>query len=265
MQQVKTSTLKKVNLQKINQMNDLLKKKEAWGPWATVGFTILLAIIITVVQIAVVIVYLAVLKVLDPSLELRDMGRGLVNNGLFLSVVIIISFPVDVGLILLFCRLRRGIRIRDYLAFQRVKAKPVLLCIGATLTVMLLLDGLSIIIKHPVPEFMISVYQSAGSLPLLWITICVLAPISEELFFRGFFYKGLSRSRLGVAGAIVVTSLCWAIIHVQYDAFIIATIFVYGLALGTARAKTRSVIPAILMHVTINIVSTIQTAIIVHG
>jgi len=129
----------------------------------------------------------------------------------------------------------------------------------------MLLDGLGFLLKHPASDFMISAYQTAGSLPLLWIVICVVAPIAEELLFRGFFYKGLSRSRLGVAGAIIVTSLCWAIIHLQYDIFIIATIFVHGLVLGTARAKTRSVVPAILMHVAINLVAMIQTAIIVHG
>ncbi len=246
-------------------MNDVLKKKEVWGPWATFGFALLIGIVVTVVQIIVMVIYLIVLKVLDPSLELWSVGRNLGESGLFLSVATIISFPISVGLTFLICWLRRGVRIRDYLALRRVDAKTTFFCIGIVLTVALLLDGLCLIIKHPIPEFMISTYQSAGSLPLFWIVICVVAPISEELLFRGFFYKGLSRSRLGVAGAIIVISLCWAIIHLQYDIFIIATIFVHGLVLGTARAKTRSVVPAILMHVAINLVAMIQTAIIVHG
>ncbi len=245
-------------------MNDVQKKKEIWGPWATIGFVLLVGFVVLVVQIIATIAYLVVLKILDPSLELREVGRTLGESGLFLSVATIICFPFNVGLVFLFCRLRRGIRIQNYLALRRVTVKTTLLCVGVALTVQLIGDLLGLILKHPVPEFMISAYKTAGSLPLLWIAVCVLAPISEELLFRGFFYKGLSRSRLGVAGAIIVTSLCWALLHVQYDAFIIATIFTYGLALGTVRAQTRSVIPAILMHVAVNIVSTMQVILIIH-
>jgi len=40
----------------------------------------------------------------------------------------------------------------------------------------------------------------------------------EELFFRGFLFRGLSSSFMGPVGAVLVTSALWALIHTQYDA-----------------------------------------------
>ena len=40
--------------------------------------------------------------------------------------------------------------------------------------------------------------QADGALWLLVIAFCVAAPMSEEIFARGFLYRGWSESRLGV-------------------------------------------------------------------
>jgi membrane protease YdiL (CAAX protease family) len=52
--------------------------------------------------------------------------------------------------------------------------------------------------------------------------------------------------------------LIWAAVHHQYDLYGIATIFVIGLLLGTARMKTDSVYPGIVMHALMNLIATIQ-------
>ena len=88
-----------------------------------------------------------------------------------------------------------------------------------------------------------------------------LAPILEELFFRGFLYSGLSSSFLGPLGTILITSISWAAIHLQYDLYGISTIFVFGLLLGAARLKTHSLIVPVLMHALMNLVATIQAVI----
>ena len=56
---------------------------------------------------------------------------------------------------------------------------------------------------------MVDVLKSAraeGALWLLVISFCVVAPISEELFARGFLYRGWSESFLRPAGAILLSS-----------------------------------------------------------
>ena len=45
----------------------------------------------------------------------------------------------------------------------------------------------------------------AGGTFLFFVTAVTIAPVFEEMLFRGFIFAGLARSRLGVAGAIVGT------------------------------------------------------------
>ena len=79
---------------------------------------------------------------------------------------------------------------------------------------------------------MFNVYQTATSKTLLWIALVVAAPVSEEIFFRGFLFYGIQNTRLGSKGAIILSSLIWAPLHMQYDSYNLAAIMVLGLLLG---------------------------------
>ena len=76
----------------------------------------------------------------------------------------------------------------------------------------------------------------------------IAAPLSEELFFRGFLIKGLSASTLRWYGAVIISSVMWAAIHIQYDLYGIATVLVLGFILGTASIKSGSIILTMLLH-----------------
>ena len=131
--------------------------------------------------------------------------------------------------------------------------------LAATLALAAASDGLTLLLERPlVPEFMLNIYQTAGVLPLFWLAIVVMAPVFEEVFFRGFMFAGLERSKLGGLGAIVVTSFAWAAIHVQYDLYGMATVFVLGLLFGAARLRSRSVLLTIGLHATVNLVASLE-------
>src|SRR4030095_14541940 len=92
--------------------------------------------------------------------------------------------------------------------------------------------------RDVVPRFMVEAYVSArasNSLPLFFVAVVVVAPIAEEIAFRGFLFRGLSQSWLGVSGALMATSAAWAAMHIQYDAFTVGQIFCIGLLLGWIR------------------------------
>jgi hypothetical protein len=92
----------------------------------------------------------------------------------------------------------------------------------------------------------------------------VVAPIFEEIFFRGFLFQGIRYSRLGPIGAIGITSFFWAVIHLQYDIYGIATIFAHGLLLGIVRFKTDSIYLLMVMHSLASLVATVETALYAH-
>ncbi len=84
-----------------------------------------------------------------------------------------------------------------------------------------------------------------GDLVLLLILVAVIAPIAEELFFRGMLYPVLRR-RWGVGVAVVVNALVFAVIHVI--PILIPGLFFVGLILAWVRERSGSVLPTILMH-----------------
>ncbi len=81
-----------------------------------------------------------------------------------------------------------------------------------------------------------------------------LAPLVEELFFRGFLYPVLAR-KWGMAGGIVVTAALFAVIHEGQLAHAWAPLlllFGVGVVLTTVRARTGSVGATFAIHVGYN-------------
>jgi membrane protease YdiL (CAAX protease family) len=96
---------------------------------------------------------------------------------------------------------------------------------------------------------------------LFFIAVVIIGPVTEEIVFRGFLFRGLSASFLGVAGTLIATSIAWALMHVQYDALIIAQIFLIGLLLGWLRWASGSTLLTTWLHVLTNFVALIEAAI----
>lgn len=111
------------------------------------------------------------------------------------------------------------------------------------------------------PQYMLDVKSQTNTLydmVMLVIGVCILAPIFEEIIFRGLGYSRLVQSRLGVTGTIIVTSLIFTFIHTQYDFIIILALLPFAVLLGYVRYKTGNLIYCIVLHMQINVFSTIE-------
>lgn len=79
--------------------------------------------------------------------------------------------------------------------------------------------------------------------------IVILAPVAEELIFRGILYWRIRQTPLKNIGAIVIPAILFSLIHVQYsDLIALGIIFIDGLFYGLARHYSKSVLLAILLH-----------------
>src|SRR5438045_2554583 len=119
--------------------------------------------------------------------------------------------------------------------------------------------------REVTPGFMVEVLQSAradGALWLLVVAFCVAAPVSEELFARGFLYRGWSESFLGPAGAILLSSAVWTSLHLQYDWFFFGEVFSIGLLLGYLRHRFNSTWLTIFLHGLNNLAAVVQTVLL---
>lgn len=90
--------------------------------------------------------------------------------------------------------------------------------------------------------------QSVAAIVLLCVGVVVLAPLAEELVFRGILYWKIEGTRLGTAGAIAAGAVFFAVLHSQYGLLAIAFILVDGLLFGLARHHSQTVTLPILMH-----------------
>jgi len=234
-----------------------------WGLTGTLVWTTIIAISFILIQIAVMILFIQFEYTDAAPAEIEGIMKEIQNNGLFLSIATIATFLGCSSIIMGIVKLKKGSNIQHYLGLNLVNRTATrywfLIFIGLMLVSELLTFSLG---KPLVPEFVTTLYSSTDSLFLLWIAIVIAAPIFEELFFRGFIITGLSSTFMGPIGAVVLSSVAWAAIHIQYDLYLITTIFVFGLVLGYVRLKTNSVLLTIGLHSFMNLASMIETSII---
>ena len=73
----------------------------------------------------------------------------------------------------------------------------------------------------------------------------IMAPLAEELFFRGFVFRSYAR-RYGPLVAAILSALLFAVLHVNVAAFL--PIFVMGLFLAWLYHRTGSLVPGMIAH-----------------
>lgn len=100
--------------------------------------------------------------------------------------------------------------------------------------------------------------QEGASQPLtvygLLLGSVILAPLCEEIFFRGFLLTGILRE-LSPLWSIVISSALFAIAHVDFGDLL--PLFAIGLALGFIRWKSGSTWAGIILHVSNNLLASL--------
>ncbi|MEF7562735.1 type II CAAX endopeptidase family protein [Bacillus infantis] len=81
---------------------------------------------------------------------------------------------------------------------------------------------------------------------IAFISAAVISPIYEEIFYRGFLYRWL-RTRMGLKGALLLSSLIFTIIHIPtYN--VMPVNFFSGILFALAYERTGSIWPPVLIH-----------------
>ena len=188
--------------------------------------------------------------------------RNFTGDGVAITLVIAVSTPVEVLLLALFAR-RTGASAAAYLGLIWPRRSELVFGIAALAVVIIAGNMLSWLLgRGIVTPFQIDIFRTAsaaGWLLWLWLAVVVATPIGEEILFRGFLFRGWLQAPRDVWPVIVVTSLLWAIIHLQYDWYVIGQVFVFGLLLGWMRWATGSTLLTILLHALINSEGMIET------
>lgn len=241
--------------------------KRVWGFWPTVGFSLAIGFIILMAQLVLLLGLmfsnLDAATLLDP-LAIEEYFYA--NLGLIMGLATLISGVLGIAGIIGLIKIRKGASITEYLGLRRVSFKTLALLLLISLAIIAAIEGLGILFNQTVEtDFDTQMYRTSGWPVLLWLAVVVLAPLQEEVFFRGFLFAGLRDSRFGVAGAVVVTSLLWAGLHTQYNLYVMGNIFVMGLVLGFVRHKTKSLWSTLFIHAVYNLVAMLLIALNAEG
>jgi len=86
------------------------------------------------------------------------------------------------------------------------------------------------------------------------IVVAIIAPVVEELFFRGFLYTAF-RKRWGIVAAAILSSVIFAFFH--FNLFNFIPIVIIGIALVYLYEVTGSLGPPIMLHALNNLLSVI--------
>jgi membrane protease YdiL (CAAX protease family) len=166
------------------------------------------------------------------------------------SILGAIQYALMFGVVWL---LTRGLDRRSFLAFRRPTSWWRAAGIGAIVILAVFVVS-AIVAQFANPE------REQGLIPEHWdasriapfvgfvIVVVVIAPIVEELLFRGVGYGLLEQ--FGQYTAIVLVGLAFALVHGLIAGF--AVIAVFGAGLAYLRAKTESIYPGMLLHASFN-------------
>jgi membrane protease YdiL (CAAX protease family) len=89
--------------------------------------------------------------------------------------------------------------------------------------------------------------ETTAAYVVYFVLICVIAPVVEELLFRGFLYGGLRRL-FSPGWAALVSAFAFAGAHLPTPGPEVLVVLALGFALALLYENTRSIIPGILVH-----------------
>ena len=223
------------------------------GYWATIAWAVVAFLIGQFAALAIVVFWRA--GKINAILETPFDGE-------LVTLFILISNPVTVGILWLAAWLSKS-NPADYLGLRWARRQDVIIGVVLLVALIVLGDGLLYLSgRELVTPFQLQSYTTAGAegwLPAMWIAAVIVAPAGEEITFRGFLFRGFVTSQRSAWPAIIIISMLWAALHIQYDWAGMLQIFIIGLFLGWVRLTSGSVLLTFLLHALFNLEGTMET------
>jgi hypothetical protein len=230
----------------------------AWKFWGTALWGVVAFVAMFVGQVGA-IVYL-VWDRGDP-ITLASMER-IGHEPAALALSVILGLPTTVAAVWLAVRIK-GMSLVDYLALRWPSWRHLVLGALGLLLIVVAWETISRALgREATPGFMTDLLKSGrdkGAALALLFAFSLAAPMSEEVIARGFLYRGWSETFLRVPGAILLSSLVWTAVHLQYDLYFLAEVFSIGVWFGYMRYRSQSLWLTIVLHALNNLTAVVLT------
>jgi membrane protease YdiL (CAAX protease family) len=224
-----------------------------WGIAATFGWLVVSFVLSAVVTIGVFSMM--------PEDRLKASAEH--YDGVLVAIGSLASIPVQVAVLVVAAQMRQWAPI-NYLALNIPRRGEIAFALICVIAIEAIFNGVLYIGGYDiVSSFQVDTYRTAkdaGWILALLLSIVIVAPVGEEIAFRGFLYRGLAAPGREFH-AIAIIALAWAMLHIQYDWLGMVQIYAVGLLLGWIRWASGSTTLTIIMHMLINTEAMIETAI----
>lgn len=229
------------------------KPETPWGPFEALAATVAI-VLAPLLLLSVVMITQGATGSLATGSDtfVKDMMRLDTPVGV---VVLIMSQLVSLGLVWWFAG-RKGMRWPTFSLTSSYPGYGVCLAVAVLFIVAMGLIEFALyqLIKFDLfkdSKFLVDGLRSA-MWPFVLFMAVVLAPLWEELTFRGFLLSALAKTRLGIVGGGLVSTALWTSLHSSYSIPALISVFAAGLALTWLVWKTGNLRVAIVTHALIN-------------
>lgn len=220
---------------------------------AATAWAVLVFVIAQAIGAAVILIWYSASAAIDSS--------SMYYDGTLVALVTLVTNPVLVGLFWAVVRYH-GLDAREFLGLTGFTLRNFLVGVLAIAVLAATLYFVASLAKLDlVPRFQTDTFTSArrdGWLVPLFLAVVMVGPIGEEIMFRGFLYRGWVRPGFVVTPILLLT-LLWSAMHLQYDWFGLTQVFLTGLVLAWLRWRSGSTALTILLHMLVNLEATIET------
>jgi membrane protease YdiL (CAAX protease family) len=135
--------------------------------------------------------------------------------------------------------------------------------IGLQLVALIPIGILDSIYGHSAKQAVVKTADRASGwqVPALALAIVLLAPLTEELLFRGTLLRSLLR-KVAPAGAVIISAVAFGVVHALGDPSVgtliaMPAIILLGIVSGYQAARTGNLSRSILLHVGFNALSVV--------
>lgn len=176
------------------------------------------------------------------------------GNNFGMVILFALQWIIALVPLLIFTRYKYKLRSAHF-GFEKIGVRRML---GLVLTAYLLYLGISIVISALILYYDLQIpgYQiqkrilplfgdDTFSLIVAGVVMTGLAPVLEEVFFRGFLLRTIV-NRVGVVLGSIITAVIFSLLHVPWQSFI--QVFILGLIINSIVIRGKSLWPAICFH-----------------
>jgi len=207
--------------------------------WVLIGFGVALVIVQQLVYILV-----------DLGVSFTNVDSSILN-AVIAAVIYILSIAIVIGIP---WYIRRDFVTREDLGMTRLPNWTDIFLSPVGFIIYLIGSGLLVYIASQIiPGFNADQTQSTGFTHLMYysqylvafITLIIVAPLAEEILFRGFLY-GKLRKIMPVWVAMIITSALFGFVHGQWNVGV--DVFALSLVLCGLREVTGNIWAGMLLH-----------------